>query len=137
MICGDRNRVKNSTAFYSPNAFALNGKLGRGVFKLFDEFIDVDYNDGQKGHWGFYPWLDEMINHDHKLHLYNIDKSLKINDILAHKVVKGGMFSSPATSDDNITSCMNEKSHQLPAYDDKAFFKALREVAREIYNKVK
>lgn len=137
VICGDRNKVKTSTAFYSPNAFALNGKLGRRVFKLFDEFIDVDYNNGQKGHWGFYPWLDEMINHDHKLHLYNIDKSLKINDILAHKAVKGGMFSSPATSDDNITSCMNEKSHQLPAYDDKAFFKTLREVAREIYNKVK
>ena len=51
VICGDRNRVKTSTAFYSPNAFALNGKLGRGVFKLFDEFIDVDYNNGQKGHW--------------------------------------------------------------------------------------
>ena len=67
----------------SRSTFALNGKLGRGVFKLFDEFIDVDYNNGQKGHWGFYPWLDEMINHDHKLHLYNIDKSLKINDILA------------------------------------------------------
>lgn len=137
VVCGDRNRVKTSTAFYSPNAFAQAGKLGRGVFKLFDDFIDVDYNNGQKGHWGFYPWLDEMLNHDHKLHLYNIDKSLKINDILAHKVVRGGMFSSPATSDDNITSCMNEKSHQLPAYDDKAFFKALREVAREIYNKVK
>lgn len=137
VVCGDRNRVKTSTAFYSPNAFALNGKLGRGVFKLFDEFIDADYNDGKKHHWGFYPWLDEMLNHEHKLHLYNIDKSLKINDILAHKVVRGGLLSSPATSDDNITSCMNEKSHQLPAYDDKAFFKALREVAREIYNKVK
>lgn len=137
VICGDRNRIKTSTAFYSQNAFALNGKLGRGVFKLFDEFIDADYNNGQKGHWGFYPWLDEMLSHDHKLHLYNVDKTLKINDILAYKVIKGGTFSSPATSDDNITSCMNKKSHQLPAYDDKAFFKTLREVAQEIYNKVK
>lgn len=137
VICGDRNRVNTSAAFYSSNAFALNEKLGRGVFKLFDEFIDVDYNNGQKGHWGFYPWLDEMINHYHKLHLYNIDKSLKINDILAHKVVQGGTFSSPATSDNNITSCMNRKSYQLPTYDDKAFFKALREVAREIYNIIK
>ena len=137
VICGDRNKVKSSTAFYSTNAFALNGKLGRGVFKLFDEFIDIEYNNGQRGHWGFYPWLNEMINHDHKLHLYNIDKSQKINDILAHKVVKGGILSSPATSDDNITSCMNVKSRHLPNYDDKTFFKALREVAREIYNKVR
>lgn len=137
VICGDRNKIKSSAAFYSQNAFALSGKLGKGVFKFFDEFIDADYRDGQKGHWGFYPWLDEMINHDHKLHLYKVDKTLKVNDILAHKIIKGGMFSSPLTSDDNITSCMNKKSHQLPNYDDKAFFKTLREVAREIYNEVK
>ena len=137
VICGDRNKIKTSTAFYSQSAFALNGKLGKGVFKLFDEFIDANYNDGEKGHWGFYPWLNEMLSHDHKLHLYNVDKTLKINDILAYKVIKGRTFSSPATSDDNITSCMNKKSHQLPVYDDKAFFKALREVAQEIYNKVK
>lgn len=137
VICGDRNRINTSSAFYSPNAFALNGKLGKGVFKLFDEFIDPNYNDGQKGHWGFYPWLDEMLNHDHKLHLYNVDKNLKINDILAYKVVKRGTFSSPATSDNNITSSMNKKSRQLSVYDDTAFFKVLREVAREIYNTVK
>lgn len=137
VICGDRNKVKTSTAFYSQNAFALNGKLGKGVFKLFDEFIDANFKDGEKGHWGFYPWLDEMLSHEHKLHLYNADKAQKINDFLSYKVVKGGMLSSPATSDDNITSCINKKIHQLPAYDDKAFFKALREVAREIYNKVK
>ena len=137
VICGDRNKIKSSAAFYSQNAFALSGKLGKGVFKFFDEFIDADYRDGQKGHWGFYPWLDEMINHDHKLHLYNVDKTLKVNDILAHTIIKGGMFSSPLTSDNNITSCMNKKSHQLPNYDDKAFFKTLREVAREIYNEVK
>lgn len=137
VICGDRNKIKASTAYYSQKAFALNGKLGRGVFKMFDDFIDTDYKDGKKGHWGFYPWLYEMLNHEHKLHLYNVDKTLKINDILAHKVVKGSMFLSPATNDDNITSCMNKKSDKLPVYDDKAFFKVLREVAQEIYNKVK
>lgn len=137
VICGDRNKIKTSAAFYCQNAFALNGKLDRGVFKLFDEFIDAGYKDGNKGHWGFYPWLDEMLNHDHKLYLYNVDKASKLNDILTYKVIKGGLLSSPATSDDNITSNMNEKSRKLSSYDDKTFFKVLRDVAREIYNKVK
>ncbi len=137
VVCGDRNKIKTSSAFYSQNAFALGGKLGKGVFKLFDEFIDATYNDNEKGHWGFYPWLEEMLNHDHKLHLYNIDKRLKINDFLSYRTIRGGAFTSPATSDDNITGCMNEKSKQLPAYDDKAFFKALRDTAKEIYKSVK
>ena len=78
-----------------------------------------------------------MLNHDHKLYLYNVDKASKLNDILTYKVIKGGLLSSPATSDDNITSNMNEKSRKLSSYDDKTFFKVLRDVAREIYNKVK
>lgn len=135
VICGDRNAVKASTAFYK--SFVLGNKLGRGVFKLFDDFIDPNYTAGQKGHWGFYPWLNEMINHKHKLHLFNVDKNRTINDFLAHKVVKGGMFTAPVTSDNNMKSCMNRKCHDLSVYDDKIFFKALREVAKEIYKIIK
>lgn len=143
VICGDRAKAKvsGSTAFYSNKGFDLNNKLESGVFQLFDDFIDAGSIDAdgklQKGHWGFYPWLAEMSIHAHKLHLYNVGKANDLNHILAHKVIKGGMFISPATKDSNINSLMNEKSKGLKNYNDEAFFKVLRDVAKDIYNQVK
>lgn len=135
VICGDRNKISSTSAFYSNRSFDLAGKLRKGVYALFDDFIDANFDPNAKGQWGLYPWLSEMERHTHKLTLYNTDKKKKINDFLIGKSIKTHLFSS--SFDDKITARMNEKSKKLNAYDEQAFFKTLHDVAKDVYLKIK
>lgn len=140
-ICGDRNQESKNSAYYSSNGFSLATKLKSGVFKLFDEFIDIQYDNGASDHWGFYPWLNELIQHAHKLDLYKFNKSTELKDILSYQAGKHVGFldkfkSSPA-SDSNFSAAMNAKSRNLSSYSDIAFFKVLHDVSEEIFNAIK
>lgn len=139
VICGDRKKISTSTAFYAPKGgFDLESKLKNGFYQKLNEFVDKDYNDGNKGHWGFYPWLHELASHVHKLFLYNVDAQEDMKNFLTHKTVANRRFFAGTVADDgNITSSMNKKNKNLTERDDSSFMKILREVSTEIYNEIK
>ena len=140
-ICGDRSQESENTAYYSNNGFSLASKLHNGVFQTFDEFIDPQYDNGASDHWGFYPWLNELVQHAHKLDLFKFDRNIELKDILSYQAGQhGGFFdrfkSSPA-SDSNFSGAMNTKSKNLPSYSESDFFKVLHDVSEEIFNALK
>lgn len=140
-ICGDRSQESKNTAYYSNNGFSLASKLHDGVFQTFDEFIDPQYDNGASDHWGFYPWLNELVQHAHKLDLFKFDRNIELKDILSYQAGQhGGFFdrfkSSPA-SDSNFSGAMNTKSKNLPSYSESDFFKVLHDVSEEIFNALK
>lgn len=140
-ICGDRNQEPKNTAYFSNNGFSLASKINNGVFKAFDDFIDTLYDNGASDHWGFYPWLNEMIQHKHKLDLFKFDKANELKDVLSYQAEQQrGFFdklkSSPA-SDSNFSSAMNTRSKNIQAYCEKDFFKVLHDVSEDIFNSIK
>ena len=141
VVCGDRKKESKKTAYYSEQAFALGSKLGKGVFESFDQFIDISYNNGASDHWGFFPWLSEIIQHAHKLDLFKFDSDFELRDILSYQAGQHVNFlerfrSSPA-SDSNFSGAMNAKSRNLQSYSEKDFFKVLHDVAIDIFNNIK
>ncbi len=141
VVCGDRKKESRKTAYYSSQGFSLESKLGRGVFSVFDDFIDTSFDNGASDHWGFYPWLNEIIQHAHKLDLFKFNSSYELKEILSYQANQHVSFldrikSSPA-ADSNVSGEMNARSKNLSSYSEKDFFKVLHDVAIDIFNKIK
>ena len=146
-ICGDRNQEPSTTAYY--NKFSLgrgkNTGVNTGVYRLFSDFIDVNYDNGENGHWGLYPWLNELTQHDHILDLFKFDKKTDLKDVLSYKAKQGNglmnqliqpLHPSPA-SYNNFSSAMNARSSNLSSYSEQDFFKVLHDVSVDIFEKIK
>ncbi len=137
VVCGDRDKIRDSAAYY--NAFGLARKLGKDVYvyKDIDEFLKNTQE------WGYYSWLKEMNDHVHKLHLYNMesvdDKNNKqdLGKLFADKEISTGFFSRSPIKDDNIGNALDTFSDPVKNGDDTTFLKVLRDVAKNIYSKVK
>lgn len=133
VTCGDRNKVSDDTGYAQRGRFELSSRLGRGVFQEVDNFL-------QNKDWGYYHWLEELSSsgHEHKLSPYIMDKTKKLQEVLSHnnddtKVKKYKKY----LDDDDLSGEMNKKSKKAPDYSDCEFFKELRDVAAEAYNKVR
>lgn len=132
VVCGDRNKVADSTAYYKAERFNLTNKLGRGVYQELDNFLAAkDNND-----WGFYIWLDELLKHAHKLSLYKMKSDQDLKTILPYKEIKVAWGTNPI-KDDTLSGEINNASRNLPVYGDKEFLKVLRTVAKEKYQNVR
>lgn len=134
VICGDRNRVSETAAFYSPSGFDLDGKLTQGVYKEFSEFIG-EHDNQIDNEWGFYSWLSELAGNQHKLIPYRV-MTETIKDVLSHKIHESGFMRSNPLKDDNINSQMNNKQRNVNPKSDTNFFAVLHDVSKEIYNEV-
>ena len=128
VICGDRNKINSSTAFY--DTFKLSTQLGRGVWQTINEFLDFDCTN----QWGYYSWLDELGDHVHKVQLYHMGKDKGLSHLLAHKEIKGGFLRKNPMSDDEISSLLDKKSHGVTAISNAKFLQILRDVAKQIYS---
>lgn len=138
VVCGDRNKISSTVAFYSDTEFALSGKLRKGVFNDIDDFLGKDYEHNSQHVWGFYSWLNEMLDHNgHKLALYHEGSKHTLNDFLAYKPLKKKMFASLPTDDSNINSLMSKRSAKSSGFSDVEFFKVLRDVAKQVYAEAK
>ena len=135
VICGDRDKISDRTAFYSNNRFGLSSKLGKGVYQLLDDFLNVGYNDA--GDWAFYPWLKELQEHSHKLYPYVVDKTKKMKEVLSHKTIELPWGKSNPIKDSVISEELNKKSTGLGNYSAQTFFEILRDVMNAKYNQVK
>lgn len=135
VICGDRNKVDDDTAYYKSDRFNLSSKLHRGVYSLLDDFLNASYSEAQD--WGFYPWLRELNTHAHKLYPYVMDKTAEMKNILSYKTIKAPGLRANPIKDDTLSSELNDKSKGLKDNSDKEFFKILREVAKAKYQQVK
>lgn len=133
VICGDRNKISDSTAYYKGDRFGLSAKLGNGVYSLLDDFLNASYADAQD--WGFYPWMKELQKHTHKLNPYVLDKTHDMREVLAHKVIK--VTGINPIKDDSLSKELNESSKGLNNYSDQTFFKVLRNVMKAKYEQVK
>ncbi len=129
VVCGDRNQVSSSVAFYSDNRFKMSSTLTKGVYGLLDEFLL------SKAKWGFYAWLDELKNHAHKLYPYQMDKSKNMKDILQHKTIK--VTGTNPMRDDVLAGDINKASANLAIYNEMTFMKVLRDVMKKKYENVK
>lgn len=132
VVRGERVKLNPTTTFYSSKGFDLAANLNKGIYALIDVFLGIPANND----WGFYPWLKELADQPHALKLYNIGTD-SLNDILCHKVIKGGLISSPVTKDDNLNSKMNSITKNITSKDVTTFFKSLRTLGQEIYNIIK
>jgi len=135
VVCGDRNKIQDSTAFYKSDRFSLSSKLGRNIYQMIDEFLNAGSSSNQD--WGFYPWLKELQTHAHKLNPYRIEKEKQMKEVLAHKVITAPGLRPNPIKDDTLSSEINKKSSGLKNYSDQMFFKVLRDVVKEKYNEVK
>lgn len=133
VICGDRKKISDSTAFYKGDRFGLSSKLGKGVYGLLDDFLNASYATAQD--WGFYPWMKELQMHTHKLSPYVLDKTRDMREVLSHKVIK--VTGINPIKDDTLSKELNEKSKGLNDYSDQSFFKVLRNVMKAKYEQVK
>lgn len=142
-ICGDRSKEPNTTAYF--NQFSLGRNKNSGVYKLFSDFIDVNYNNGADEHWGFYPWLNELSQHAHILDLFKFDKNTDLKDVLSYKANQGNglmdqliqpLHPSPA-SYNSFSSAMNARSRNLTNYSEQDFFKVLHDVSVDTFKKIK
>lgn len=142
-ICGDRNQEPSTTAYY--NNFSLGRGKNTGVYRMFSDFIDVNYDNGENDHWGFYPWLNELTQHDHILDLFKFDKNTDLKDVLSYKANQGNglmnqliqpLHPSPA-SYNSFSSAMNARSRNLTNYSEQDFFKVLHDVSYDIFNRIK
>lgn len=133
VICGDRNKISDSTAYYKGDRFGLSNKLGNGVYSILDDFLNASYNAAQD--WGFYPWLKELQMHTHKLNPYVLDKAHDMREVLAHKKIK--VTGINPIKDDTLSKELNESSKGLNNYSDQTFFKVLRDVMKAKYEQVK
>lgn len=133
VICGDRNKISDSTAYYKGDRFGLSAKLGKGVYGLLDDFLNASYTPIQD--WGFYPWMKELRMHTHKLNPYVLDKTRDMREVLAHKVIK--VTGINPIKDDTLSKELNENSKGLDNYSDQTFFKVLRNVMKAKYEQVK
>ena len=133
VICGDRDKISNDTAYYKKERFGLSTKLGRGVYNKLDEFLSADYAPAHD--WGFYPWMKELQTHTHKLNPYILDKNHDMREVLAHKVIK--VTGINPIKDATLSKEINESCRGLNDYSDQAFFKILRDVMNKKYEQVK
>lgn len=133
VICGDRNKISDDTAYYKGDRFGLSKKLGKGVYGMLDDFLNSQYNTAHD--WGFYPWMKELRTHNHKLNLYVLDKKNNMKEVLAHKVIK--VTGINPIKDDTLSKELNENSKGLNNYSDQTFFKVLRDVMSAKYEQVK
>ena len=133
VICGDRNKISDSTAYYKGDRFGLSAKLGNGVYSLLDDFLNASYTAAQD--WGFYPWLKELQTHTHKLGPYVLDKTHDMREVLSHKVIR--VTGINPIKDDTLSKELNESSKGLSNYSDQTFFKVLRNVMKAKYEQVK
>lgn len=128
VICGTRNQINSSTAFY--NTFDLNKNLGTGIYKELDDFVT-------DAGWGFYAWLKELEDHGHSFKPYRLDASGKDQrNVLSHKTVPSPFLGSNPTSDNNISEEINELTKNS-GKSEATFIKALHDAATMIYNKIK
>lgn len=127
VICGDRNRINSSTAFYA--TFQLSTQLGRGVWQNINEFLDSDYTN----QWGYYSWLKELNDHVHKVHLYRMEKTQDLPHILAHRVISAGIFSANPVSDNKLSAKLNQASNGISQISNTKFLQILREVSKNTY----
>ena len=135
VICGDRNKISDNTAYYKGDRFGLSNKLGKGVYSMLDDFLNANYNAAQD--WGFYPWMKELQTHTHKLNPYVLDRSKDMKEVLSHKTITVPGFRANPIKDDTLSGELNEKSRNLQNYSDQAFFKVLRDVMKAKYEQVK
>lgn len=133
VICGDRKKVSDTTAYYQGERFGLSTKLGKGVYSMLDEFLNASYTTAQD--WGFYPWMKELQKHNHKLCPFVLDKTHDMREVLAHKVIK--VTGINPIKDDTLSKELNESSKGLRNYSDQTFFKVLRDVMKTKYEQVK
>lgn len=135
VICGDREKISSRTAYYSNERFGLSSKLGKGVYKQLDEFLNAGYETDND--WAFYPWLKELQTHTHKLYPYVVDKAKKMKEVLSYKTIELPGVQSNPIKDSVISGELNDKSKGLGNYSDQTFFNILRDVMKEKYNQVK
>lgn len=131
VICGDRNKISDTVAYYE--RFGLSTKLGKGVYGMLDDFLNASYAPAQD--WGFYPWMKELQTHTHKLNPYVLDKTHDMREVLAHKIIK--VTGINPIKDDTLSRELNESSRRLTDYSDQTFFKVLRNVMKAKYEQVK
>ncbi len=129
VVCGDRSKL-DTTGYNATDRFNLTPKLGRGFYHILDEFLR------NTGKWGFYDWLDELKNHQHKLYLYVMDKNEPMKKVLAHKEIAVRVGSNPI-KDDTLTGELNNASRRIAAYNEQTFLKMLKDVFSKKYQSVK
>lgn len=133
VICGDRKKISDSTAYYKDDRFGLSKKLNKGVYGMLDDFLNAGY--AANNDWGFYPWIKELQTHTHKLSPYVLDKNHDMREVLAHKLIK--VTGINPIKDDTLSKELNESSKRLDNYSDQTFFKVLRDVMKAKYEQVK
>ena len=131
VICGDRNKIGSNVAYY--NTFGLSSQIGKGVWKTIDELLDST----EKNQWGYYSWLKELNDHDHKVNLYRMDKKKDLTYLLADRQIKGGFLKTSPLADSEISSELNKMSKTVTTPSNTLFLKTLRQVSKQIYKSVK
>lgn len=132
VLCGDREKIESKETFYIH--YDLSTKLGRDVFLDFEKFIAEGTNTND---WGFYPWLEELNNHKHKLKFFNMKvqtpeiKDDDLRQILAHKKIEVKYGFNPV-KDSSILDAINNESKKGP-YTEEHFFTVLRKVLKNKY----
>ncbi len=129
VVCGDRNKL-GTTGYNATDRFNLAPQLGKGFYHVLDEFLQ------NQGNWGFYNWLDELKNHNHKLYPYVMDKKEDMKKVLAHKEISVRFRSNPI-KDDVLTGELNSASRRINAYNEQTFLKMLKDVFSKKYQSVK
>ncbi len=132
VICGDRSRIANSTAFFSDNRFALSRKLGRGFYHALDEFLT------NPAKWGFFDWLDELKEHTHKLYPYAIHSDTEMKKVFTHKTITAAhSYQQNPIKDDTLSREINAATNNLHTFTEKELMKALYDVMNKKYQSVK
>ncbi|MDE5643530.1 MAG: hypothetical protein K2I56_08560 [Muribaculaceae bacterium] len=128
VVCGTRNKIKDSTAFF--NTFDLSNKLKSGDYDKVKQFV-------QNNLWGFYKWLEELEQHSHAFKPYCLEgKGKDLGNILSHKTVGGGFLSRNPATDDNVSGKINNLTKNTTDSSPRGFFKALHDASVEVIDKI-
>lgn len=139
VVYGDRSKVSSATSYYSNKCYDLGNNMNQTPYKDVCDFLDAG-NANSLTSWGFYPWLNELNSHEHKLKLFNMTPGKDMRYTFTYKGevgIKSGFLKSNPAKDEQLNGELNNLSKKLQTYDATSFFKNLRTLSHNLFTNIK
>lgn len=139
VVCGDRAQVSSNTAYYTD--FNLSANIRKSPYKEISEFLGSKEKDPSQyvaDDWGFFAWIRELVQHNHKLSMFDLSINKDMRHIYTHHGEEGFHVTGfNPVKDDKLNDKMNNLSNNLPNHNPIEFFKIIRTMSHDMFDKMK